>query len=239
MSDFRKVEYRHDRTLLVGEAIVPDAPGPHPGILVMHDAVGISAMVRRRGHELAASGYAVLLSDMYGGVLEGDVDHNHAVFAALQADRQRLRDRALACHEALRGLPEVDAARTGAIGYCFGGQCALEIARSGADLRAAVSFHGLLTTHQPAHVDTIAARVLVITGALDPYAPICDVHAFEAEMAAAGADWQVTVYGHGWHAFTDPDIASRTAAAGVRYDALLDQMSWAQSKQFLTAALSG
>jgi dienelactone hydrolase len=235
MGEFRKVEYRHDDTTLIGEALMPAGPGPHPGLLVMYDALGVSDMIRRRARELAAKGYAVLLTDMYGGGLTEDSDHNHAGFAAMQADRPRLRGRALAGLAALRGLAGVDGQRIGAIGYCFGGQCVLEIARSGADLQAVVSFHGLLTTHAPAQAGRVPAKVLVITGALDPYAPISDLHAFETEMAEAAADWQVTVYGTGYHAFTDPDIARRTEVPGIQYDPLLDRMSWAQCTTFLDA----
>lgn len=234
MRDFQPLEYRHEDTVMTGALAVPEGPGPHPGVLVMHDALGVSQMVRRRARELAAMGYVALVTDMYGGPSE-DTAFNQQRFVAMQADRPRLRARAVAALDALRGVPGVDPARLGAIGYCFGGQCVLEIARSGANLRAVASFHGLLTTQAPAQGGAVRAGVLAITGAHDPYAPLADVQGFEAEMAAAGAQWQLTVYGQGWHAFTDPEIATRTEVPGLRYDPLLDRLSWQQCTAFLDA----
>jgi dienelactone hydrolase len=237
MGELRALRYEHEGVGLVGQLALPDGPGPHPAVLVMHNAHGLGAQVRERALRLAEAGYVALASDMYGDgrYFAGPADAG-APFAALQDDPQRLRQRVLAAYQALSALPEVDAERIGAVGFCFGGQCVLELARSGADSKAVVSFHGLLKTRLPAAPGAVKAKVLVLTGARDPYAPADDVQALQAEMLAAGADWQLTVYGEGWHAFTDPQ-ADEMPVAGLGYDPLLDKLSWAQATAFLEAAL--
>jgi dienelactone hydrolase len=236
MTQLTPLDYGHDGVALTGLLAAPAGSGPWPAALVMHDALGISEMVKQRARELAAAGYVALVTDMYGGGEHSpDRARNGERFGALQAEPERLRNRVLAAFEALRGLPGVDARRIAAIGYCFGGQCVLELARSGADLKGVVSFHGLLTSRIPARPGEVKAKVLAITGAHDPFAPLDDVQAFQSEMSRAGADWQVTVYGEGWHAFTDPDIAKRTDTPGLRYDPFLARLAWAQATAFLEA----
>lgn len=239
MGELRALDYEHEGVVLKGELALPAGPGPHPGLLVMHDAHGLNDLVRRRALTLAEMGYAALATDMYGGgkLFTGQTEVGPS-FQALQDDPQLLRGRVLAAFEALRAHPQVDPTRAGAIGFCFGGQCVLELARSGADARAVISFHGLLHTAQPARAGEVKAKVLVLTGARDPYVPAAAVEALQRELAAAGADWQLTVYGDGWHAFTDPN-PKKAEVPGVRYDPLLDRLSWAQASAFLDAALRG
>jgi dienelactone hydrolase len=112
----------------------------------------------------------------------------------------------------------------------------MELARTGAQMRSVVSFHGMLTTTKPAHPAVVCAKLLTISGAMDPYVPAKEVAAFQEEMTAAGADWQVTVYGGGLHAFTMPDIAQEEVP-GTGYDPFLDGLSWAQATAFLTATV--
>src|ERR1700742_1824145 len=140
-----------------------------------------------------------------------------AAVAPLCAEPQTLRSRILAWYHLLHSHPQIDGQRLGAIGFCFGGQCVLELARSGADVRAVVSFHGLLKTREPAQPGAVKAKVLVLTGAKDPYAPLDDVGGFQDEMIATGANWQLTTYGEALHAFTDP-LAETKGVPGVRYD---------------------
>jgi dienelactone hydrolase len=237
MGGLSTFEYAHDGVALRGELATPAWPGPHPAVLVIHDAHGLGAVVRERAARLAAAGYVALAADMYGG---GKLFTNSGAaggpFMALQESPALLRGRVLAGLEALRVLPQVDTGRIGAIGFCFGGQCVLELARSGADLRAVVSFHGLLKTRSPAQPGAVKAKVLVLAGAKDPYAPLEDLAGFQDEMIAAGADWQLTTYGEAWHAFTDP-LAETKGVPGVRYDPLVDKLSWAQAAAFLEATL--
>jgi dienelactone hydrolase len=238
MTDLQPLKYRHDGLLLQGQLAIPKGPGPHPAVLVMHEARGLGPHVRRRAAMLAEAGYLALASDMYGsGRYFEDPQEAAEPFMAMQKNPALLRARALAAFEALRAHPHADSARLAAIGFCFGGQCVLELARSGADARAVVSFHGILATQAPAQPQGVRAKVLAIAGAKDPYAPLSDVAAFQAEMTAAAADWQLTLYGEGSHAFTDP-IAGGLDVPGVRYDPFLDRLSWAQATAFLGATLA-
>ena len=234
MSELRVIEYEHDGVTLRGELAVPTGPGPHPGLLVMHDARGLGALVRRRSRELAEAGYVAFAPDMYGGGRRfANARDAGELFKALQEKPQSLRDRVLVGFEVLNSQPRLDPRRIGGLGFCFGGQCALELARSGADVKAVVSFHGLLRTQIPAEPGRVKAKVLALTGMLDPYAPADDVEAFQKEMAAAGIDWHLTIYGQGWHAFTDPEAAEMTNVPGVRYDPCLERLSWAQATAFI------
>jgi dienelactone hydrolase len=237
MTDLQVFEYRHDDLALFGLLAWPRGPGPHPAVLVMRDALALGQVVSRRAHDLAAAGYVALVTDMYGvGPGEPQQAEASRMFGELQQEPERLRGRVLAAYDALRALEGVDASRISAIGYCFGGQCVFELARSGADVRSVVSFHGLMTTKLPAQPGAVKARVLAITGALDPYAPLSDVEGFQKEMSQAGADWHLTVYGQAMHAFTDPQVCAKTDIPGLKYDPLLDRLSWSQATAFLEAA---
>lgn len=236
MGGLSTLEYAYEGVTLRGELASPAGPGPHPAVLVMHDAHGLGAVVRERAERLAAAGYVALATDMYGDGQLFTNENAGGPFMELQENPALLRGRILAGLEALKGLPQVDQGRLGAIGFCFGGQCVLELARSGAEVKAVVSFHGLLKTRQPAQAGAVKAKVLVLTGAKDPYAPLEDVAAFQDEMVAAGADWQVTTYGEALHAFTDPKAETKNVP-GVRYDPFVDKLSWAQTTAFLEALL--
>lgn len=239
MAELDIKEFVHDNVLLSGRIAWPSQSGPRPAVLVMHDAMGMGTLVQRKAIELAEAGYVALASDLYGPELySGEEMVYGRLFMELQNNPEQLRDRIVKTFEMLRDLPEVDPTRMFAIGFCFGGQCVLELARSGADVKAVVSFHGLLTTKLPARRGEVKAKILTITGNKDPHVPAADVASFQAEMIAAEADWQVTVYGEGWHAFSDPDVGRRDDVPGVRYDPLLARLSWASATEFM-AALDG
>ena len=232
-------EYRHDGEVFRGQLALPGEPGPHPGVLVMHDGRGVGDFVCGRARALAELGYVALAADLYGqGRVFDDPAEGSAAAIDLRERGEVLRGRVVASFEAFRSLSEVEDDRIGAIGYCLGGQCVLELARSGADARAVVSFHGALTTHERAAPGRVRARVLVLTGARDPYAPPEHRAALQRELDDAGADWQMTVYGSGKHGFTDP-IADEAAATvpGVGYSRELDRLSWAQAMRFLDWSL--
>jgi dienelactone hydrolase len=220
---------------MTGQLARPSGAGPHPGVLVMHSALGLGEQVRDRARDLADLGYVALATDVYG--VGGELSREDAGphFLGLQNDPVELRTRLRAGYDALAALPDVDTARIAAIGYCFGGQCALELARSGAPVAAVVSFHGLLRTGDPAVPGVVRATVLSLSGAQDPYVPAEDVAQFQQEMTDAGVDWQVTVYGKGQHSFTDPQTRG---VPGAAYDPVLDRLSWEQAVAFLDAALA-
>ena len=141
MIALQPLDYHHGDVALQGQIALPEGSGPHPAVLVMSEARGLGEQARHRAGMLAGQGYVALCTDMYGGGAryENPQESGPALFA-LRKRPQLMRERAVACFEALRARPEVDADRIGAIGFCFGGQCALELARSGADVKVVVAF---------------------------------------------------------------------------------------------------
>ncbi len=232
------VTLEHRDVVLRGELFGGEADGPRPGVLVMHNALGLGTQVREVAAKLADLGYAALATDMFGAEVDGDPAKAGAYFAALRDQPDLLRDRLQAWHDALTSLPQVDPDRTAAIGYCFGGFCVLELARSGADVRAVASFHGLLTTQRPAQPGMIRGQVAAWCGGQDPFVPPEHVEAFRAEMAAAHVASQVTVFSRAAHGFTDRD-AGALGRAGVAYEPLADKVSWAGTLALLEATLGG
>ncbi len=234
-------EYQHDGLRLCGQLALPAGRGPHPGILVMHDGQGVSEFMCERAQSLADVGYAALATDMFGGGRRPtDMQETMSLVMPLRRDEQLLRRRVVATFEAFCAHPLVDARRVGAIGYCFGGQCVLELARSGADAKGVVSFHGVLSGRFPARAGTIKAKMLVLTGALDPFAPPADIRSFEDEMQAAQAVWHMTIYSQAKHGFTDPISDAKAGEMdGVGYNELADRLSWSQALAFLYATVRG
>lgn len=226
--------YADGDTRLTGELYRP-ASGNGRGVLVVHEADGIGGNVRRRCAQLAELGYIALAADLYGlgRTLEGE--EMRAAVDGFRADPERFRARVRAGLEALATVADPD--RLVAIGYCFGGTAVLELARSGAPVRAVASFHGLLTTGAPAATGSIRAKVAAFTGAKDPLVPPKDIAAFQAEMMAADADWQLTVYGQAWHSFTNIGVKD-SPDPRMGYDPEADAQSWAAALKFLDDALA-
>ena len=190
-----------------------------------------------RRARLAEAGYLALATDMLGGGrFYATPEETGVAVAPLFADPHLLRGRVTAWFDWLKARQEVDPARMGAIGYCFGGQCVLDLARSGADVKLVVSFHGLLQTALPAPPGGIKAEIAVYSGARDPFVPREVVTAFQDEMLAARARWQITVYGEAYHSFTDPD-ASALGLEGLAYDPLAEKLSWNATELLLEALL--
>lgn len=230
----RNLSYRAGDIEAIGYLALPDASGPVPGVIVAHEGPGLDEHARLRARMLAKLGYVALAADLHGGgYVAGSHEEVLELVGALRARRDVLRSRAGAALKALRGLDTVDATRIAAIGYCFGGMAVLELARSGADIAAVVSFHGLLDTPSPAGPGEIAASVLACTGAADHLVPVDQVIAFQREMTAAGADWQVVSYGGAQHAFTNVVEAEKLAALGFGYHPAADRRSWAAMRSFL------
>src|SRR6185369_17594374 len=160
------LEYAHGGVTFVGELARPDTQSAaRPGILVVHEGTGITDHAKRRARELADRGFVALAADMYGGgTLAPSLAEGRPRMLALRADLELLRARVNAGLAALRAQPGVDPKRLGAIGFCFGGLCVLELARSGADIAGVVSFHGILRTDRPAKPGDIKAKVLACHG---------------------------------------------------------------------------
>jgi dienelactone hydrolase len=225
------VTFTHAGANLTGQLAAPaDASGSRPLVLVFPSALGLGKHALAAAQRLADQGYIGLGVDMYGDGLYSGYDsaggEAGGQFEALLKSPQHLRARVTAWLEHARTLPGVDAARIAAVGYCFGGLCVLELARTGADLAAVVSYHGILTTQLPAAPGTIKAEVAAYCGARDPFAPVDTIDGLRRELEAAGARHQVTIFGNVEHSFTDPD-AGRMGRPGISYDPLADRVSWA------------
>lgn len=235
-----RLSYEADGLTLHSELYVPDGTGHRPGVLVFPEAFGLGEHARGRAERLAAMGYVALASDLHGdGRLLDELGPAIELLQPMYADPTKTRARAGAGLAALRRHPEVDAGHIGAIGFCFGGTMALELARSGADIQAVVGFHSGLGTVAPAAAGTINARILVCIGADDPFIPPEQRAAFEAEMRASGADWQMHLHGGTVHSFTNREAARVNRPDAVRYSPEADARSWVAMAALFGETLQG
>ena len=228
------VEYKQGDATLEGFVAYDDAlKGTRPGILVVHQWMGLTDYEKHRAEMLAQLGYVAFCADIYGkGIRPQNTSEAGAQAGKYKSDRQLLRARVNAGLEALRQQPLVDPKRIAAIGYCFGGTTVIELARSGADVAGMVSFHGGLDSPTPADGRNIKCKVLVCHGADDPFTKPEDLAAFENEMRDAKVDWQLIKYGGAVHSFTQP-MAGNDNSKGAAYNEKADKRSWEAMKQFL------
>lgn len=236
---FETVEYKDGATVCAGTLVYDvHAAGRLPGVLLAPTFWGADGLARRKAMQVARLGYTALVMDPYGdGRVAADADEAARLMQAAVADRAALRARAQAALKALRIHRRADGAHLAAIGYCFGGFVALELARSGADIAGAASLHGVLETGGPRPASDLKARVLVLHGADDPLVPPAQVAAFMDEMRAAKADWQMVHYGGAVHAFTNPDAGS-DPSGGFAYDERADHRSFKLLSSFLEECFS-
>jgi len=234
----RTVEYRHGDLVCQGYLSYDDAvKGARPAILIVHDWMGCTDHQKEQAEKLAALGYVALAADVYGkGVRPANAAEARAQAMKYYADRALLRARVRAGLDCLAGQPQADTSRLAVIGYCFGGAGALELARSGAPLKAVVTFHGSLATPTPADAKNITARVLVLHGADDPNVKPEEVRGFIDEMRAANVDWQLVQYGGAVHSFTDRR-AGNDNSKGAAYNEAADRRSWRAMRDFLEETL--
>jgi len=235
----RLIEYRDGDILLEGMLAWDDSiAGERPGVLVSHAWSGRSDFEDGKARRLAELGYVAFTLDLYGkGVRGSSVEENSALMQPFLDDRAMLQQRLLLSLNTLRDQAEVDAANVAAIGFCFGGLCVLDIARTGEELAGVVSFHGLLGAPDNARGNTIKAKVLVLHGWDDPMGPPEHVLEVSKELTEMGADWQLHAYGNTLHAFTNPDADDK--AMGTVYDAGADRRSWAAMRNFLDELFAG
>lgn len=229
----RLVEYRDGDTLLEGYMAYDDAIiGPRPGIIIAHTWAGRSDFECQRADKLAALGYVGFALDMYGkGILGSSPEENGALMTPFMKDRAALQERMAAALTAASKQAEVDTAKMASMGYCFGGLCSLDLARTSKDILGAVSFHGLFLPPGNTEGNKISAKVLCLHGNDDPMVPVDAVVALEKELTEAGADWQIHAYGNTLHAFTNPAAAS--PEMGMQYSATANRRSWASLVDFL------
>lgn len=229
----RLIEYSDGNVVLEGMLAWDDSvPGPRPGILVSHAWGGRSDFEDRKANGLAVLGYVAFSLDLYGkGIRGSNAEENSALMQPFLDDRAMLQKRLLLSLTTLREQVEVDSSKVAAIGFCFGGLCVLDIARTGEDLAGVVSFHGLLGAPGNTDKNSIRAKVLALHGWDDPMATPQDVIALSKEITAMGADWQLHAYGNTMHAFTNPDANDKVS--GTVYDAAADRRSWIAMQNFL------
>ncbi len=204
----KKIPYELDKTKFEGVLVYDDAASRKPGLVLVPNWLGVTAANIKQAELIAERGYVVFVADMYGvngrpkdqeeaGKLSGAVKNNRPLM------RQRV-NKALSMLLAQKGTP-LDTGSVGAIGFCFGGTGALELARSGAKIAGVVSFHGGLSSPTPHDAKAITGKVLALHGADDPFVPAEEVTAFQSEMRAAKIDWQLVAFGNAVHSFTDVD----------------------------------
>lgn len=227
------INYSDKGVALEGYVAEPkNVEGKRPGVLVVHDWMGLNDHYKKISDKLAEMGYVAFAADIYGsGVRPKNAQEAAAEANKYMSDRALMRERALAALGELKKQKNVDENRLAAIGYCFGGTVALELARSGAPLAGVVSFHGVLDTPTPADAKNIKAKVLALHGADDPFVPPAQVAAFQDEMRNGKVDWQMIYYGNAVHAFTTP-YAGSDPSKGAAYDGKADRRSWQAMKDF-------
>lgn len=209
-----------------------------PSVILVPTVMGVSDLEIGFGRQLVELGYNAFVADLFGKEFRGAPrDTMFGEMTRLRNDRAALRRRMLHVLEVARGLDEVQGDQIVVAGYCFGGQCALDLARSGVDIAAAVSFHGLF---DPPGLppEKIKAKVVAYHGWDDPMVPPEKVVALGKELTEAGSDWQIHAYGHVGHGFTNPH-ASSLEIEGVRYDALAAERSWTSFINLLEELFGG
>ena len=227
------ISVKHNGTKLLGHLFSDaESKDPRPAVIVCHAWAGCDAFALKQAETMASLGYAGFAADLYGeGRVGTSTEENAELMQPLVENRGLLRERLRTIFNAVCELPQVDTDRIAVIGYCFGGLCALDLARSGCPVVATVSFHGLLTAADSLATESIKGKVLVLHGHLDPMVSEDEIIALKRELSEAGADWQVHIYGRALHAFTNPQANDREL--GTIYDAVSAQRSEISLKNIL------
>ncbi|MBX9622736.1 MAG: dienelactone hydrolase family protein [Gemmataceae bacterium] len=234
------VEYEFGGTKLKGFVAYDDAnKDKKPGVVVFPEWWGLNDYAKDRARQLAELGYVAFAADLYG---EGKVidaahpDDARAMATALRKDQAVWRGRAAAALKQLTDRPDVDASKVAAIGYCLGGSTALQLAYSGADLKAVATFHAALPTPTAGEAKAVKPRILVAHGAADPFIPEKAVADFRSALDAAGAKHEFVAYDGVVHSFTNP-AADKVGMKGMQYDKTADEDSWKRMKELFKATL--
>lgn len=227
-----KIEYKDEHVVCEGVYVYDeDLTHKRPGILIAHDWSGRNEFAYRKAEKCAELGYVGFALDMYGHGKTADTkEEKMALMQPLMQNRHHLQQRILAAYNAIKTLAHVDHHKIGAIGFCFGGLCVLDLARSGADVKGVVSFHGLLNAPENVAKETIKAKILALHGYDDPMVTPDQVMTFANEMTHAKADWQLMMYGHTMHAFTNPD--ANDPGFGTVYNKKSDLRSFTAMQAF-------
>ncbi len=233
----KTVEYTAGGTTLKGYLAYDDkVKGKRPGVLVVHEWWGLNDYARKRARMLAELGYTALAVDMYGeGKTAAHPDDAGKFSSEVMKNFDTAKVRFAAGEDLLKKEPTVDPERIAAIGYCFGGGVVLNMVRQGADLKAAVTFHGMLMPVTPAEPGMIKAKILVLHGGDDKFTTPEQVQAFKDEMTKAGADYKFIVYAGAMHSFTNPEATAYGKKFNIplAYNKKADKESWHEMKKFL------
>jgi len=230
----RTVDYTDQKgTALEGYVVYDDSiPGKRPGVLVVHDWRGLTDNTRMRADMLAKVGYIAFAADIYGnGVRPQSVPEYGRQATIYKSDRALYRERERAAYNTFLKQPLLDTGRVAAIGYCFGGTGVIEMARDGLDLKGVVTFHGGLDARPLSPGATFKPKVLALCGADDPMEKPEDMKAFEQQLRENNVDYQIVMYGHAVHAFTDAGVDA-LHLDGAKYNAAADKRSWQAMRDF-------
>ena len=227
------IAYGADGVTMVGRLSLPPGSEPRPAVLIAHEGNGLDDFQKDRTERFAELGYVAFSLDYHGGgkplVERAEINER---LTQLIENPQRAVAIATAGLNTLLAQPRVDRSRVAAIGYCYGGTLMLELARSGADLKAVIGFHPGLPSGQATHSTRIRGRVLVCVGSEDPLISIQDRLAFETDMRAAGVDWAMNIYGGAKHSFTNPH-ADLAGLAALEYHEPSERRSWQAMRNVL------
>jgi dienelactone hydrolase len=234
----KNVDYEYDGTKLKGMLAWDDAAtGKRPGVLVVHEFWGLNDYAKERAKKLAALGYVAFACDMYGDGKSTEHPDDARTFAGeVRKNVKVWQGRALAGLKILQDNEHVDAKKIAAIGYCFGGSTCLQLAYSGADVAAIVTFHGALPIPDEAQAKAIKGKILICHGADDSFIPEDTIQKVRAAFAKAGTDYQMIYYANTVHSFTVPD-ADKKMMKGVAYNEKADRRSWQAMRDLFAEAL--
>lgn len=227
-----EITYQDQHVTLKGFIAIPESTGSNmPAVMVAHDWTGRNEFACEKARELAKLGYIGFALDMYGdGKLGNTNEEKMALMQPFMQDRRQLQQRILAALNAVKAIPQVDANKIAAIGFCFGGLCVLDLARSGANVAGVISFHGLLNAPEFA-TKQIHAKILALHGYDDPMVTHEQIITFGDEMTQANANWELNMYGKTMHAFMNP--VANDPGFGTVYQPNTAKRAWLAMKNFL------
>jgi dienelactone hydrolase len=223
----KAVDYSYDGVNLKGHLAWDDsAPGKRPAVLVVHEWWGLNDYAKKRAEKLAALGYVALACDMYGeGKVARHPEEAGQMAGEVRKNVKTWQGRAQAALRVLQDHELVESRKIAAIGYCFGGSTALELAYTGADLAAVVTFHGALPVPEPDQAKAIKAKLLICHGALDSFIPESTIQKVRDALEEAKVDYEMNYYGGAVHSFTVAE-ADKVGMKGIAYNAAADHRSW-------------
>ena len=223
----KMVIYKHGDLECRGFLAWDDAvQGTRPGVLVVHEWWGLDEYARQRATQLAKLGYVAFAADMYGeGKTADHPDNARQMATTVRMNVENWRKRATVALDVLKSQPQCDSSKLAAIGYCFGGSTAIQLAYAGTDLKAVASFHGALPTATEAEAKATKARILVCNGGADTFIPEAAIKSFRESLDKSGAKYDFVSYPGAVHSFTVPGADARNIP-GMKYDKQADEDSW-------------